>query len=580
MTNLAFWTRPWWERYPDRLALEIRELVKAGLQFTIDYDARQAGAIKMAVDVPASITGLRDISVQAIFPELYPHFRPQIVAPKDLVLAHHLDPFGSDLCLVERGSQMWSPDDCLAWLLKVQLPKAIADAEMRDPNQAEPFSAYLTCVPNAVVMVETDRLPPETVVHGTMKVSTPKSYPAGEYHWLAATREFRWQGGDVKASAAMDQFSENAVEASWVRLSDVPDTDEPAKLFALARKQLDQDPVGFAIGDGHYCQLVAVLFPEEQADGATGSGIFFIISDVDTRPRAQRRRNKQWGKVRAPDVRLLRTSRTGASDLIARAPELASAADRHVMIVGCGALGSTIADTVARAGIAALTLIDNDILDAGNLVRHTSTVHYVGLPKAAAVAHRAEAAHPGLVTHAFQRRIGSARVTSDKTEIERGIFPSDEIQDVDLVIDATAEIAVHEVLSAMCRDLGKTYICVEATPGAWGGVVSKYPPSADACWNCLEHHLQDGTLTMPTSDKGVRVQPPGCADQTFTGAHFDLAEVALHGARVAMVELMAGLTSTFSALDSVDLRNALGERILPSWSTAEITRHLSCGWHS
>ena len=580
MTKNEFWTKPWWERYPDRLALEIRELVKAELRFTIDPKVRRDGAISMTVDVPASVTGSRDISVQAIFPDLYPHFRPQIIAPKDLVLAHHLDPFGSDLCLVERGSKMWSPDDNLAWLLTVQLSKAIASADARDPNQAEPFSAYLTYAPNSAILIETDHLPPTEILQGTIKVSTPQHFPAGDHHWLAATKDFRWPGGNVEASPAADLFSANIVDASWVRLDGIPNTDDPQKLFTQARKMLQQDPAGFEIGNGHYCQLIAVLFPEEQADGATGSGVFFIISDTDTRPRTQRRKTKQRGKLRNADVRLIRTSRMGASDLISRAPELAAVAKNHVMIVGCGALGSTLADAIARAGVEELTLIDEDILDAGNLLRHASTIHFVGLPKAVAVAHRAEAAHPGLVTHPLQRRIGSARIGSGDTENMQGIFPSGEIRGVDLVIDATAEIAVHEVLSAMCRDLGKMYICVEATPGAWGGVVSTYPSTAAGCWNCLEHHLQDGTLSMPASDTGVRVQPPGCADPTFTGTQFDLGEVALHGARVAMIELMTGLSATSARLDSVDLRNAPGERILPRWTTAEIAQHPLCRWHS
>jgi len=532
----------------------------------------------MTVEVPEAVTGSQTISVQAVFPDLYPHFRPTVAAPRGLVLAHHMDPFGSDLCLVERGSKMWSPEDSLAWLLSVQLPKVLVDADTRDPNQAEPFSAYLSYVANAAILVETDRLPPDEVFGGTVKVSAPKAFPAGDNHWLGAVKEFRWHGGDLKASKAMDLVSDGAVDASWVRFGQVPETDDASKLWAAAREQLDQEPAGFVIGDGHYCQLIAVLFPEEEADGATGSGIFFIIKDSDNRSRVLRRGGKQRGKARKPEARLIRSSRAGAPDLIARVPELASSSDKKVMIVGCGALGSTVADSLARSGIAELTLIDGDILEAGNLVRHTSTVHFVGLAKAVAVAHRAESAHPGLVTHAIARRIGSARTRTREGDTEHGIFPSGEIRSVDLVIDATAEIAVHEVLSAMCRDLGKMYICLEATPGAWGGIVSVYPSTADACWNCLELHIQDGTMAMPASDPGLRVQPPGCADPTFTGAHFDLAEVALHGARVAMAEL--ALESSSSAqFDSVDLRDVDGVRIAPSWRSTDIRRHPSCEWH-
>ncbi len=43
--------------------------------------------------------------------------------------------------------------------------------------------------------------------------------------------------------------------------------------------------------------------------------------------------------------------------------------DSHALIVGCGALGSMIVDTLARAGVGRLSIIDRDTIDLTNLQR-------------------------------------------------------------------------------------------------------------------------------------------------------------------------------------------------------------------
>lgn len=44
-------------------------------------------------------------------------------------------------------------------------------------------------------------------------------------------------------------------------------------------------------------------------------------------------------------------------------------ATSHVLVVGCGALGSHTAEALARAGVGRLTLVDRDVLEVHNLHR-------------------------------------------------------------------------------------------------------------------------------------------------------------------------------------------------------------------
>jgi molybdopterin/thiamine biosynthesis adenylyltransferase len=60
-----------------------------------------------------------------------------------------------------------------------------------------------------------------------------------------------------------------------------------------------------------------------------------------------------------------------------------------VLLVGCGALGSVVAEILARAGVARLTLADRDYIDESNLQRqslYTEDDCRQGLPKAVAAA--------------------------------------------------------------------------------------------------------------------------------------------------------------------------------------------------
>jgi adenylyltransferase/sulfurtransferase len=67
-----------------------------------------------------------------------------------------------------------------------------------------------------------------------------------------------------------------------------------------------------------------------------------------------------------------------------------------VLIVGCGALGTHAADSLARAGVGTLVLVDRDIVEWSNLQRQilfTEQDARVGTPKAVAAAERLAAAN-------------------------------------------------------------------------------------------------------------------------------------------------------------------------------------------
>lgn len=68
-----------------------------------------------------------------------------------------------------------------------------------------------------------------------------------------------------------------------------------------------------------------------------------------------------------------------------------------VLVAGCGALGASIADSLARAGVGRLILVDRDVVELTNLQRQTlydQSQAEAGLPKAVAAAQRLGAVNP------------------------------------------------------------------------------------------------------------------------------------------------------------------------------------------
>lgn len=79
------------------------------------------------------------------------------------------------------------------------------------------------------------------------------------------------------------------------------------------------------------------------------------------------------------------------------------------------------------------------------------------------------------------------------------------------------------------------------------------------------------------------MQPVGCAEPTFVGAGFDLAEVSLQAARTAVGRLLRDVPDGYGE-DGYDgwvltMRESDGTRVPPHWEGFTVTRHPSCRAH-
>ncbi len=151
--------------------------------------------------------------------------------------------------------------------------------------------------------------------------------------------------------------------------------------------------------------------------------------------------------------------------------------DAHAAIIGCGALGCAIADTLARAGVGTLTLIDRDLVELTNLQRQTLFTEAdarENLPKPEAARRRLAAVNSEITLRA-------CTLDFNPQSAERVLFSSEPAPSV--LLDATDNFETRYLLNDLAVKQGIPYIYA----GAVGTrcLQAAILPGDTACLRCL-----------------------------------------------------------------------------------------------
>jgi hypothetical protein len=149
---------------------------------------------------------------------------------------------------------------------------------------------------------------------------------------------------------------------------------------------------------------------------------------------------------------------------------------------------------------------------------------------------------------------------------------------VDLVIDATAEAGVQQLLAALADDVGIPQVYVTATAGGWGGIVARVIPRQTGCWWCLRRRVDDESIPHPPFAETGTTQPRGCSAPTWTGTSFDALPLVAQAARTATFTLLGGRDAAASADVFVCAQEAETSAQLgaPEWTTHRLDPHPEC----
>lgn len=80
--------------------------------------------------------------------------------------------------------------------------------------------------------------------------------------------------------------------------------------------------------------------------------------------------------------------------------------NERIHIIGCGAIGSLVGDTLARMGLTKITLYDFDTVEAHNIANQIFTEHDIGKPKVVALRDRMLAINPDMEEDLFIQPVG------------------------------------------------------------------------------------------------------------------------------------------------------------------------------
>lgn len=166
----------------------------------------------------------------------------------------------------------------------------------------------------------------------------------------------------------------------------------------------------------------------------------------------------------------------------------------RVLIVGCGALGASHAEMLARAGVGFLRIVDRDFVEFTNLQRQTlfkESDAAERLPKAIAAKNRLAEINSEIKVDAIIADVNNSNIESM-------------IDGCDLVIDGTDNFQVRYLVNDACVKQKKIWI--------YGAAVSSYGttmtiiPHKSPCLRCIFDEMPDAGTT-PTCDTAGVIMP-------------------------------------------------------------------------
>jgi hypothetical protein len=181
---------------------------------------------------------------------------------------------------------------------------------------------------------------------------------------------------------------------------------------------------------------------------------------------------------------------------------------KRVLLIGCGSLGSPLAELLARAGVGHLDLVDAEEFDSPNVARHVLGLPSLKKSKAVELAARIQQLVPGCSVHGHPAEASGWLVSHFRPE------------EYDLVVECTGESSVRTMMSAVRDDLlgacPVVHAWVEPFCSAAHVVVSPvsmpWPAAdpADALVNAADFGAGGAKVALPACNSGFH--PYGAAD--------------------------------------------------------------------
>jgi integrative and conjugative element protein (TIGR02256 family) len=212
-----------------------------------------------------------------------------------------------------------------------------------------------------------------------------------------------------------------------------------------------------------------------------------------------------------------------------------------INVIGVGALGSEISDSIAKAGIGTIVLIDNQVVKAQNAVRHLAGLDVVGQDKVSAVFKIISNHNPFATVYT----VGGNVTYSDLLEYT---FPDS------LSISSIADDHTEGFINEQAVIYNHEVFYVRALRGGKVGRIFRVIPGQDACMQCLNLYRREQKefIEIP-EDPDYPTLKNECNNPVRPASAADLKILASIGARLVIEHVQNGASKSNHWIWSTEL---------------------------
>ena len=206
---------------------------------------------------------------------------------------------------------------------------------------------------------------------------------------------------------------------------------------------------------------------------------------------------------------------------------------KTVALIGLGALGSSVAELLAKAGIGRFKLCDKDYLVPENVARHVGGINEFGSKKVNVVKRRLLEINPFLTFQKEDSIEHSITLSLDKLTAF--------MDSADLTISTIADDAVESLINQISVINNKATLYGWALKRANIGRVFLVRPGIDACKTCLSTYYRaelngeetpEDWISIPVDEEDIVLHE--CGRPVIAGSGIDLSFISSLIARVAL----------------------------------------------
>jgi ubiquitin-protein ligase len=226
--------------------------------------------------------------------------------------------------------------------------------------------------------------------------------------------------------------------------------------------------------------------------------------------------------------------------------------DKKVGIVGLGSLGSKIANSLTRTGVGSFYLIDEDVFLSGNIQRHTLDWKSVGVHKVNGIKNQLK-----LISTSINVEVSFLNLTGQESTSAFNAVTS-RLGTCDIIIDATANNKVFNLLAAVCKGYNRPMFWGEVFAGGIGGFIARSRPNLDPSPQTMRKAFFETTQNVPAiSQVGTRpyeleVDP----DEVWIATDMDVGIIANHLSRLITDTLKNGKSDYPYSMYLIGLKKA------------------------